>query len=63
MHQSGGQLTIIGWVVTIIIAVIFTVGFIADILKSRDISTVISGVCSLLVVGYVLYKLHDRFKK
>ncbi|RFB70842.1 hypothetical protein DZB54_09425 [Herbaspirillum sp. 3R-3a1] len=61
MYQSGGQLTIFGWLVVIVAGLIFGLGFIAQLFKSQDITEVFIGLGSLAFWGFIAYQLYKRF--
>jgi hypothetical protein len=61
MYQSGGQLTISGWLVVVVAATIFAIGFIAQLFKSKDITEVFIGLGSLAFWGVIAYQLYKRF--
>lgn len=61
MYQSGGQLTLFGWLVVVAASTIFGIGFIAQLFKSQDITEVFIGLGSLVFWGFIVYLLYKRF--
>jgi len=63
MYESGGQLTIFGWLVTVIVGGALAVGIVAQLLKSSDATEVIGGIGSIFLWGFVVYKIVRRRRK
>lgn len=66
MYQSGGQLTLFGWLVVFVVGGIVGIGFIAQLFKSRNLTEVILGLGSLAFWGgiaYIVYKRSSRRRR
>ena len=63
MHESGGQLTLIGRLIVMIAGCVFAIGFVADLMKHKNAVGLISGIGSFIFFGYVAYKLYTYFKR
>lgn len=60
MYQSGGQLTIFGWLVALTVGGAVGVGFVAQLFKSQNITEVVLGLGSLAFWGGIAYLIYRR---
>jgi FtsH-binding integral membrane protein len=63
MYESGGEMSVGGWLIVGLLGVILAIAMIAQIFKSKNAIEVAEIVGSTLIWGFLTYQIFKRFKK